>query len=97
MAVETLYRSSRDPESHFMNKAEAESHDRMLEIGENLSTIFRHVLPALSEDDAETLGIFLSKRRNELVTAIKKDPGALLDLIKEEPKQAEVFSLPQAS
>ncbi len=80
-----------------MNKAEAESHDRMLEIGENLSTVFRHVLPALSEEDAETLGIFLSKRRNELVAAIKKDPGAILDLIKEGPAQTTVVALAHAS
>ncbi|WP_121498151.1 YebG family protein [Pseudomonas aeruginosa] len=82
MAVEVLYRSSRDPECLLMNKADAEAHDRMLEVGENLATVFRHVLPSMSEENAETLGIFLSKRRSELVAAIKKDPAAILDLIK---------------
>ena len=32
MAVEVVYRSSHDPERLFMDKAEADRHDRMLEL-----------------------------------------------------------------
>ena len=98
MAVEVLYRSSRDPECLMTNKADAEAHDRMLEVGENLAAVFRHVLPSMSEENAETLGIFLSKRRSELVAAIKKDPSAILDLIKsDEAPGGSVVHLANAS
>ena len=36
MAVEVVYRSSRDPEQLFMDKAEADRHDKMLELAERL-------------------------------------------------------------
>ena len=34
MAVEVVYRSSRDPERLFMDKAEADRYDKMLELAE---------------------------------------------------------------
>jgi len=36
MAVEVVYRSSRDLERLFMDKAEADRHDKMLELAEAL-------------------------------------------------------------
>ena len=35
MAVEVVYRSSRDPERLFMDKAEADRYDKMLELAES--------------------------------------------------------------
>lgn len=81
MAVETVYRSTYNPEVLFVTRQEAELHDRMLEVAENLSSVFRHVLPQLSEENAETLAIFLAQRRDELVPALKKNPGDILKLI----------------
>lgn len=52
-----------------------------MEVAENLASLFRHVLPNMSEDDAETLGIFLAERRDKLAPALKKSPEAILDLI----------------
>lgn len=82
MAVEAVYRSTRQPETLFMTRQEADRHDLMLEVAENLSSMFRRVLPNMSEDDAETLGIFMSERRDELAVGFKKNPGAILDLLK---------------
>jgi len=39
MAVEVVYRSSRDPERLFMDKAEADRYDKMLELAERLSEV----------------------------------------------------------
>lgn len=39
MAVEIVYRSSRDPEQLFMDKAEADRHDKMLELAETLGEV----------------------------------------------------------
>lgn len=81
-----------------MTKAEAEAHDRKLEVAENLSSLFRHVLPNLTEDDAETLGIFIADRRAELASALKKNPADILELLKsQEPASASVVPLAQAS
>ena len=50
MAVEVVYRSSRDPERLFMDKAEADRHDKMLELAENLSEALHKAVPSLSEE-----------------------------------------------
>lgn len=39
MAVEVVYRSSRDLERLFMDKAEADRHDKMLELAELLTEV----------------------------------------------------------
>ena len=39
MAVEVVYRSSRDLERLFMDKAEADRHDKMLELAELLTDV----------------------------------------------------------
>lgn len=81
-----------------MTKAEAEAHDRKLEVAENLSTLFRHVLPNMTEEDAETLGIFVADRRVVLSAALKKNPADILELLKPQDAAAStVVPLAQAS
>lgn len=70
-----------------MTRAEAEAHDRKLEVAENLSALFRHVLPNMAEEDAENLGIFIADRRVQLAAALKKNPADILELLK--PQDAE--------
>ena len=60
MAVEQLFRSTFDKEKVFMTRGEAELHDLKLDVCDALGSLFRHVLPNLSEDDAETLGYFMA-------------------------------------
>ena len=98
MAVEAVYRSTRQPETLFMTRQEADRHDLMLEVAENLSRLFREVLPTLSEDDAETLSIFMSERREALASGFKKNPEAILGLIKrDESAPGSLVSLASAS
>lgn len=98
MAVECVYRSSYRPSELFMNKSDADQYDRMLEVAENLSSLIRHVLPTVSEDDAEKLGIFMAERRDHLATALKKNPSGIVDLLKAEATAlAPVVPLANAS
>ena len=80
MAVEVVYRSSRDPERLFMDKAEADRHDKMLELAELLSDVLCKAVPSLSEDQGEELGIFMARNRDTFAKAFKNQPDALSEL-----------------
>ena len=64
MAVEVVYRSSRDLERLFMDKAEADRHDKMLELAEALAAALQKATPSLSEQQAEDIGIFMARHRD---------------------------------
>ncbi len=81
MAVEVVYRSSRDLERLFMDKAEADRHDKMLELAETLATVLQQASPSLSEQQAEDIGIYMAKHRELFAKAFKSNPEALSELI----------------
>ena len=81
MGVEVVYRSSRDPERLFMDKAEADRHDRMLELAEKLAAVLQLAQPALDERQAEELGIYLARHREVLARACRNQPDALDELL----------------
>lgn len=81
MAVETLYRSSRDPEQLFMDKAAADRHDQMLELAEQLSAVLRHAVPDINETQAEEAGVFMARHREQFARAFKRNCDALADLM----------------
>ncbi|HYQ38954.1 MAG TPA: YebG family protein [Pseudomonas sp.] len=81
MAVEVVYRSSRDLERLFMDKAEADRHDRMLELAEKLAAVLQQAQPALDERQAEELGIYLARHREVFAKAFKSQPDALDELL----------------
>lgn len=80
MAVEVVYRSSRDPERLFMDKAEADRHDKMLELAELLSEVLQKAVPSLSDDQGEELGIYMARNREVFAKAFKNQPDALSEL-----------------
>ena len=80
MAVEVVYRSSRDPERLFMDKAEADRHDKMLELAEALGATLMTAVPSLSEQQAEDVGIFMAKHREHFAKAFKQNLEALAEL-----------------
>ena len=84
MAVEIVYRSSRDPERLFMEKAEADRHDKMLELAERLSDVLAKAVPSLSEVQAEEAGIYMARHRDVFAKAFRNNPGALAELDTEE-------------
>lgn len=85
MAVEVVYRSSRDPEHLFMDKAEADRHDKMLELAELLSEVLQKAVPSLNEEQGEELGIYMARNRDVFAKAFKNQPDALAEL-SSEPK-----------
>ena len=80
MAVEIVYRSSRDPEHLFMDKAEADRHDKMLELAEALSDVLIKAVPSLSEQQAEEASLYMAKRRDIFAKAFKSNADALATL-----------------
>jgi len=81
MAVEVVYRSSRDLERLFMDKAEADRHDKMLELAELLAEVLEKAVPSLSEQQVEEVGIYMAKNRDVFARAFKSQPDALSELI----------------
>lgn len=80
MAVEVVYRSSRDLERLFMDKAEADRHDKMLELAEILTATLHQAVPSLNEEQGEELGLFMAKNREAFARAFKNQPEALHEL-----------------
>ncbi|WP_185268138.1 YebG family protein [Halopseudomonas xiamenensis] len=83
MAVEIVYRSSRDPERLFMDKAEADRHDKMLELAERLGEVLLKAVPSLTEVQAEEAGIYMAKHRELFAKAFRGSPDVLATLQEE--------------
>lgn len=83
MAVEVVYRSSRDLERLFMDKAEADRHDKMLELAEVLAQVLQKAVPSLTEQQVEEAGIYMAKNRDVFAKAFKSQPDALNELLSE--------------
>ncbi|MEH6492481.1 YebG family protein [Halopseudomonas sp.] len=80
MAVEIVYRSSRDPEQLFMDKAEADRHDKMLELAETLGEVLQQAVPELGEKLAEEVSIYMARHRDVFAKAFKSNPDVLSSL-----------------
>ncbi|GGJ82704.1 YebG family protein [Pseudomonas matsuisoli] len=80
MAVEVVYRSSRDQGRLFMDKAEADRYDKMLELAEGLSDVLQKAVPSLSEKQVEDVGIFMARNRDLFARAFKNQPDALQEI-----------------
>jgi len=89
MAVEVVYRSSRDLERLFMDKAEADRHDKMLELAESLASVLDKAVPGLAEKQCEDLGIYMAKNRDIFAKAFKSQPDALNELLTATADSAE--------
>lgn len=80
MAVEVVYRSSRDLERLFMDKAEADRYDKMLELAEALSEVLHKAVPSISEEQLEEIGIFMAKNRDLFAKAFRGPVDVLSEL-----------------
>lgn len=87
MAVEILYRSTRDLETTFLDRKLADAHDQMLELAEALTLVLVKSVPGLDEALAEEASIFMAKNRGIFAAAFKNNPAALADL--EKPVHAD--------
>jgi len=81
MAVETLYRSTRDLETTFVDRKLADAHDQMLELAESLTQVLQKNVAGLTEKQAEDAGIFMAKNRAVFAAAFKSNASALAELM----------------
>ncbi|KAF1032612.1 MAG: hypothetical protein GAK37_00422 [Pseudomonas sp.] len=84
MAVETLYRSTRDLETTFLDRKLADAHDQMLELAESLMDVLLKNVEGLSEKQAEDAGIFMAKNRAAFAAAFKNNAAALAEIGQEQ-------------
>jgi len=78
MAVIAVWKCDRD-NSMFANKKDAEEHDKMLELAENITALINRDIDGVDEAVSEAIGILLSKHRENLAKACKGKPELLLD------------------
>jgi dsDNA-binding SOS-regulon protein len=88
MAVIAVWKCDRD-NSMFTNKKDAEEHDKMLELAENITALIDSNIEGVDEKHSEAIGILLSKHRESLARACKGKPEALLDSPVEETKVSD--------
>jgi dsDNA-binding SOS-regulon protein len=87
MAVVAMWKCDRD-DAMFDSKKEADAHDKMLELAESFSLFLGKHIADIGEQDAENIGLLLSRNKNTLIAACKGNPELLLDIGHDEP-QAE--------
>ena len=93
MAVIAVWKCDRD-DSMFTNKKDAEEHDKMLELAENITALIELNIDGISEEHSEAIGILLAKHRENLAKACKGKPEALLDTSNKESKTDDTVVTP---
>ncbi|MCB1697395.1 MAG: YebG family protein [Pseudomonadales bacterium] len=79
MAVVAMWKCDRD-DAMFDNRKDADAHDRMLELAENFSLFLGKHSTGLSEQEAENIGLLLSRNKDILMAACKGNPELLLEI-----------------
>ncbi|MEH6569888.1 MAG: YebG family protein [Halioglobus sp.] len=79
MPVVAMWKCDRD-DTMFENKKDADDYDKMLELAEGFSAFLLSKANGISDQDAEDIGLLLSKNKNLLIAACKGKPGLLLDI-----------------
>jgi len=78
----------------FDNKKDADAHDKMLELAEYFSLFLGKHIEDIGEQDAEKIGLLLSKNKNVLIAACKGKPDLLLEIgSNSEPEASNVTPL----
>lgn len=93
MAVVAMWKCNRD-DAMFDNKKDADAHDKMLELAESFSLFLGKHVADISEQDAENIGLLLSKNKAILIAACKGNPDLLLEIGgDDQPEASNVTSL----
>ena len=79
MAVVAMWKCDRD-DAMFDSKKAADAHDKVLELAENFSLFLEKQVDGISEQDAENIGLLLSRNKDVLIAACKGKPELLLDI-----------------
>lgn len=83
MALEALWRSDLDKEGRvFTSKAEADKHDKKLDLAHSLSELIENWFPGkFNEEDIETLTLKMADHREDLSKAFKSKTDVIQELI----------------
>ncbi|WP_053979868.1 YebG family protein [Marinagarivorans algicola] len=92
MAVIAVWQCDRDG-AMFKNKKDADDHDKMLELAENITALIEQNIKGIDEAQAEAVGLLLAKRRDILARACKGKPELLLEEEPEEHNDGDVFDV----
>jgi dsDNA-binding SOS-regulon protein len=76
----------------FVNKKEAEEHDKMLELAENITALIEANITGIDEKASEAIGILLSKHREDLARACKGQPEVLLEVLSDTASNEKVVT-----
>jgi dsDNA-binding SOS-regulon protein len=90
MAVIAVWQCDRDG-AMFKNKKDADDHDKMLELAENITALIEQNIKGVDDAHAEAIGLMLAKRRDILARACKNKPELLLEEEPEEHNDGDVF------
>jgi uncharacterized protein len=88
MAVIAVWQCDRDG-AMFQNKKDADEHDKMLELAENISQLLGQHIKGVAEEQLEAIGLLLAKRREALAKACKGRPEALFETDESVADEAE--------
>ncbi len=86
MPVVAMWKCDRD-NTMFENKKDADDYDKMLELAEGFSAFLLREADGISDQDAEDIGLLLSKNKNLLIAACKGKPDLLSDISDTEPAE----------
>lgn len=89
MAVIAVWQCDRDG-AMFKNKKDADDHDKMLELAENITALIEQNITGIDEAQAESIGLLLAKRRDILARACKGKPELLLEETPDEHNDGDV-------
>lgn len=87
MAVVAIWKCDRD-NTMYENKKDADAHDKMLELAESISLFLGKQIEGISEENAENIGLLLSKNKDVLIAACKGKPDLLQGLGEEQQEES---------
>jgi uncharacterized protein len=82
MAVIPMWQVDRDKSMH-TSKSEADKHDLMLEIAEQFAAAVKFIAADVTSNQAEAIGLFLSKHRDAVTKLCKGSGDALAEVLVE--------------
>ena len=92
MAVVAMWKCDRD-DAMSDSKKDANAHDKMLELADSFRLLLEEQIEDISEQDAENIGLLLSKNKDILIAACKGQPGLLLDIGSENKREVSNLTL----
>ena len=79
MPVIAMWKCDRDG-SMFENKRDADAHDKMLELGEQFTSLIESQLKDVDEAQAESFGLLLAKHKELIIQACRGKPEILEEI-----------------